>query len=140
MGSSSMLGSVSNGRKKNNQTPACFINEDEVLMSADEESDSSNDKGRCGSRGGLVRSSNGQTTSGTIPSQVPKFQPRRDRLGTIIASTATAHHRWQVTFRDHITKNQAIATVHEVESYKEFNKLDDNYDPLDFKDYMRRKQ
>lgn len=33
-----------------------------------------------------------------------------------------------MTFRDTITKGQNVATYHEVESYKEFNKMDEDFD------------
>lgn len=33
-----------------------------------------------------------------------------------------------MTFRDNVTKNQAVATYHEVESYKEYNKMDEDFD------------
>lgn len=33
-----------------------------------------------------------------------------------------------MTFRDNISKGQAVATYHEVESFKEFNKMEDDMD------------
>ena len=48
--------------------------------------------------------------------------------------------RWQVTFRDYIARGQSIQTVHLVESYKEFNKLEDDPnidDSIGFRAMMR---
>ena len=35
--------------------------------------------------------------------------------------------RWQVTFRDMISKVEPLGTYYEVESYKEYNKIEDDH-------------
>lgn len=63
----------------------------------------------------------------TTPMSQSQSQPikkRRDRLGNVI--NQGVNKRWQVTFRDMITKGETLSTVYEVENYKEYNKIDDD--------------
>jgi hypothetical protein len=92
------------------------ILEEEILMSADE---SSHDDG-----GTFLKSNQDSTGIQFAPSQQPANRKRRDRLGNVI--NTGVQKRWQVTYRDNMVKGQPIATVFIVESYKEFNKLEDD--------------
>lgn len=76
------------------------------------------------------------SVSQTMPPP-PKPQKRRDRLGNFI--NQGVQKRWQVTFRDMIAKGETLITVHEVESYKEYNKIeDDPYKELSWKEQFKR--
>ncbi|TNV81878.1 hypothetical protein FGO68_gene10113 [Halteria grandinella] len=76
------------------------------------------------------------SVSQTMPPP-PKPQKRRDRLGNFI--NQGVQKRWQVTFRDMIAKGETLITIHEVESYKEYNKIeDDPYKELSWKEQFKR--
>lgn len=96
------------------------IAEEEVLQSND---NSTRDEG------GLAKMfSSGIQDLSSHPASLSLVQAapkkRRDRLGNVI--NVGVQHRWKITFRDMVQRGQPIATTHYVESYKEFNKIEDD--------------
>ena len=67
---------------------------------------------------------------------VPK---RFDRFGVLIDNEASVR-RWKVSFRDTVFKGTKIDSVKDVESYKDYNKMDEEYALDPFEKYLRDKR
>ena len=62
--------------------------------------------------------------SNSFNQAVSQLKKRKDRLGNPIISGG--NKRWQITFRDTVSKGQSVATIHLVENWKLFNSIEND--------------